>query len=313
MTDRQTLRQLPLALLFGGKSGERDVSLAGARSVLEALRDGGFDPRPIDTGEERWWTQLEGIELAFNLQHGAGGEDGVTQGLLEAMGIVCTGSGVLGSALAMDKLRCKRLWRAAGMPTADFAVIESEEDLKSALAAWGSLFLKPACEGSSLGMSRVDSEAEAPGALQRAREYDAVLIAERFIDGPEYTVAVLGDRGLPPIRIEAASTFYDYEAKYHSDDTRYHIPCGLSDEDEAALCDLALRAFAEVAGAVWGRVDVMRDSAGQFQLLEVNTVPGMTSHSLVPMAAAAAGMSLAELVEEILWLSWSAARGGEGD
>ncbi|MEM1188722.1 MAG: D-alanine--D-alanine ligase [Pseudomonadota bacterium] len=311
MTDRDALRQIPLALLFGGRSGEREVSLAGARSVLQALSDGGFDPRPIDTGETRWWTQLEGIELAFNLQHGAGGEDGVTQGLLEALGIVGTGSGVLGSALAMDKLRCKRLWREVGLPTADFAVIDSEEELLSALAAWGSLFLKPACEGSSLGMSRVGSQAEVADALELARAYDSEVIAERFIDGPEYTVAILGNRGLPPIRIEAASTFYDYEAKYHSDATRYHIPCGLSGEEEHALTGLALRAFREVGGAIWGRVDVMRDSAGQFQILEVNTVPGMTTHSLVPMAAAAAGIALPGLVEEILWLSWSAARGGE--
>ncbi|MEL7044925.1 MAG: D-alanine--D-alanine ligase, partial [Pseudomonadota bacterium] len=191
------------------------------------------------------------------------------------------------------------------------AVIDTEEALSSALAAWGSLFLKPACEGSSLGMSRVDSQAEVAGALERARAYDSVIIAERFVDGPEYTVAILGDRGLPPIRIEAASTFYDYEAKYHSDATRYHIPCGLSDEDERVLTGLALRAFGEVAGAIWGRVDVMREATGQFQILEVNTVPGMTTHSLVPMAAAAAGIELPALVEEILWLSWSAARGGE--
>jgi D-alanine-D-alanine ligase len=309
MSARDVLSRLSLAVLYGGRSGERDVSLASARCVIDALEEGGYSLRKIDTGEARWWLQLEGIDLAFNIQHGAGGEDGVTQGLLESMDIVGTGSGVLASALAMDKLRCKRLWQAMGLPTADFAVVSEVEQLAAVVADWGALFLKPAREGSSLGMSRVDSDSDLAAALELALSHDATVIAERYIDGPEYTVAVLGDRCLPPIRVEADSVFYDYQAKYHSDATRYHIPCGLDEAEERELCELVLRAFDAIEGEVWGRVDLMRARSGAFQLLEVNTIPGMTSHSLVPMAARAAGLGMAELLEEILWRSWVRSRG----
>jgi D-alanine-D-alanine ligase len=223
------------------------------------------------------------------------------------MGIVGTGSGVLGSALAMDKRRCKQLWSAAGLPTADFAVVDGSTDLQPLLDAWGGLFIKPAREGSSLGMARVGDAQQGREAVAAALRHDSVVIAERLIDGPEYTVAVLGERTLPPIRIVAAGSFYDYEAKYRANTTRYHIPCGLDGADEAALRALALDAFREIEARIWGRVDVMRDRDGAFQLLEVNTVPGMTDHSLVPMAARADGISILELLEEILWLSWSAA------
>ena len=313
MMSRDALKTLALAVLYGGRSGERDVSLASADTVLTALREGGYAPRAIDTGKARWWHELDGIELAFNIQHGTGGEDGVTQGLLEAMGIVGTGSGVLGSALAMDKRRCKQLWRAAGLPTADFAIVDATTDLQPLLDAWGGLFVKPAREGSSLGMARICDAEEGRAAVVAALRHDSVVIAERLIDGPEYTVAVLGDRTLPPIHIVAAGSFYDYHAKYRADTTRYHIPCGLEAGDEDALRALALAAFREVDARVWGRVDVMRDRDGAFQLLEVNTVPGMTDHSLVPMAARADGMTVLELLEEILWLSWCAAgRAGAG-
>lgn len=312
MTGRDALRKRRLAVLFGGRSGEREVSIASAETVLRGLREGGFEPRPIDTGEDHWWQRLDGVELAFNVQHGGGGEDGATQGLLESLGIVGTGSGVLGSALAMDKLRCKQLWRAVSLPTADFEAVEETRELEALIERWGAAFVKPAREGSSLGMSRVDSPAQAAAALQLARQHAGQVLAERLIDGPEYTVAILGNRTLPPIRIEAAGSFYDYEAKYRAHDTRYHVPCGLTPRDEAELCELALAAFRAVDCSVWGRVDFMRDAGRSFQILEVNTVPGMTSHSLVPMAAAAASLGLPELLEEILWLSWTAAR-GEGN
>jgi D-alanine-D-alanine ligase len=314
MSRREALQKMQLAVLFGGRSGERKVSLASANTVLTTLREGGYEPRAIDTGESRWWEALAGIELAFNIQHGSGGEDGVTQGLLQAMGIVGTGSDVLGSALAMDKLRSKQLWLAAGLPTADFVVLDDSVDAEALLADWGAAFIKPACEGSSLGMSRVDTPAAFERAKLEAARYDACVLAERLIDGPEYTVAILGDRALPAIRIEAAREFYDYAAKYEAGTTRYHIPCGLDAAEEQALGELALRAFSALGCSVWGRVDVMRDRQGGFQLLEVNTLPGMTATSLVPMAAKAAGMSLLELLEDIMWQSWEAAgvvAGGE--
>jgi len=310
MSDRQSLRELKLAVLFGGRSGEREVSIASADTVLRGLREGGYRPLPIDTGEDLWWQRLDGVDLAFNVQHGGGGEDGATQGLLESLGIVGTGSGVLGSALAMDKLRCKQLWRAVSLPTADFAAVDEASQLEALVERWGAVFVKPAREGSSLGMSRVDAGAQAAAALELARRHDTRVLAERLIDGPEYTVAILGEGTLPPIRIEAAGSFYDYEAKYRADDTRYHVPCGLSPHEEGELRELALAAFRAVDCSIWGRVDFMRDAGHGFQILEVNTVPGMTSHSLVPMAAAAASLGLPELLEEILWLSWTAAREG---
>jgi D-alanine-D-alanine ligase len=312
MSRRDALRDRRLAVLFGGHSGEREVSIASAETVLRGLREGGFEPLPVDTGDDHWWQHLDGVELAFNVQHGGGGEDGATQGLLESLGIVGTGSGVLGSALAMDKLRCKQLWRAVSLPTADFAVVQEAAELEALVERWGAVFVKPAREGSSLGMSRVDNPGQAAAAIKLAHQHDGPVLAERLIDGPEYTVAILGDRTLPPIRIEAAGSFYDYDAKYRADDTRYHIPCGLSARDEEELGALALAAFRAVDCSIWGRVDFMRDTERGFQILEVNTVPGMTSHSLVPMAATAASLSLPDLLEEILWLSWTAAREGEG-
>ncbi|EAQ99033.1 D-alanine--D-alanine ligase [Congregibacter litoralis] len=297
---------LRIAVLFGGTSGERKVSLASADTVLTTLRDGGYEPLALDTGEPRWWERLEDADIAFNIQHGVGGEDGVTQGLLASMGVVGTGSDVLGSALAMDKLRSKQLWRSLGLPTANFAMVDAHTDAAALLSEWGAAFIKPSAEGSSLGMSRVDSVDGFKAACEAAAVYGEGILAEEFIDGPEYTVAILGDRALPPIRIEASREFYDYEAKYKGNSTRYHIPCGLSDGEEETLCRLALEAFAALGCSIWGRVDLMRNRRGEFQLLEVNTVPGMTDHSLVPMAAKAAGMSLLELLEEILLLSWQA-------
>ena len=309
MSRFEALQSLDLAVLFGGTSGERPVSVASAKTVIGGLEAAGYQPRAIDTGDAAWWRELEGIDLAFNIQHGGAGEDGTTQGLLDSLGIVGTGSGVLGSALAMDKVRCKRLWLSAGLPTADFEIVDPASDLSALIDAWGEVFIKPAREGSSLGMTRVCDPQDGHDAIVAAMAHDAVVIAEAFIAGPEYTVAILGDRTLPPIRIEAANTFYDYDAKYEAGTTRYHVPAGLEPEAERALCSLAMEAFAAIDAAVWGRVDVMRDAQGDFYLLEVNTVPGMTEHSLVPMAAEAAGMNVPTLVEEILWLSWTRAHG----
>lgn len=309
MDDRGLPKGLELAVLYGGRSGEREVSLASAEMVMSALREGGYEFRAIDTGNERWWTSLEGVDLAFNIQHGRGGEDGITQGLLKSLGVVGTGSDVLGSALAMDKFRSKQLWVAAGLPTADFVVVSSATNPEELLQRWGAAFIKPAKEGSSLGMARVSTTAEFTAAAEAAGHFDSCVIAERLIEGPEYTVAVLGTRVLPAIRIEAAREFYDYQAKYTAANTRYHIPSGLSAVDEAELGRLALRAFEAVGCSIWGRVDVMRDTDGGFQLLEVNTIPGMTEHSLVPMAAQAAGLSRVELIREIMLRSWVEQRG----
>ncbi|WP_439105688.1 D-alanine--D-alanine ligase [Congregibacter sp.] len=307
------LRELKIAVLFGGNSGEREVSLASATTVLTTLRDGGYTPLALDTGEASWWEALTEVDIAFNIQHGVGGEDGVTQGLLQSLGVVGTGSNVLGSALAMDKLRSKQLWRALGLPTADFALVDADTDVAGLLASWGTAFIKPCAEGSSLGMARVNTPESFSAAYEAAAAYGTGVLAEQFIDGPEYTVAILGDRALPPIRIEATREFYDYEAKYKGNSTRYIVPCGLNSAEEEHVCALANAAFKALGCSVWGRVDLMRAGTGEFQLLEVNTVPGMTDHSLVPMAATAAGMSLLELLEEILLMSWQAGGGITGE
>lgn len=306
MSAAAVLKRLKMAVLFGGTSGEREVSMGSADTVVTTLRAGGYEPVVLDTAKALWWESLKGVDIAFNIQHGVGGEDGAIQGLLASMGIVGTGSDVLGSALAMDKLRSKQLWCALGLPTPEFVRITADTDSTALLSSWGGAFIKPAAEGSSLGMARVDSAEGFSLAYESAAQFAGPVMAEQLIDGPEYTVAILGDRALPPIHIEAAREFYDYEAKYQANDTRYHIPSGLSPNDEDLLCRLALDAFDALGCSVWGRVDLMRDGAGQFQLLEVNTVPGMTDHSLVPMAATAAGLSLLELLEEVLLLSWSA-------
>lgn len=305
MSRRDILGELNLAVLLGGKSSEREVSLASARTVMTGLEAAGYRFRAVDTAQDAWWRDLKGIDLAFNILHGGAGEDGTTQGLLASLGVVGTGSGVLGSALAMDKIRCKRLWLSLGLPTADFEVVDTDSNIGALLDAWGECFIKPAREGSSLGMTRVSDAGQGREAIAAALEHDAEVLAEAFVAGPEYTVAILGRRALPSIRIEAANTFYDYAAKYEAGTTKYFVPSGLSAEDERAIADLALAAFDAVGASVWGRVDLMRNAAGDFFLLEVNTVPGMTEHSLVPMAARADGMDIASLVDEILWLSWT--------
>ena len=291
-----------VGLLSGGVSSEREISLMTGTEVLKSMRKLGIDVVAIDVQEDLVEIlpdyQLDRVFIAL---HGPGGEDGTLQGALEYLGIPYTGSGVMASALAMDKLRCKQLWKGIGLPTADFVLLEENSDWNAIIEQLGgSAVVKPSCEGSSIGMSIAESAHQLSEAWVLASQYDTAVIAERRLTGDEYTVAIIGDRPLPPIRIESNATFYDYEAKYFSDKTQYFCPSGLSDEREAELCNIALQAFNSLDCKGWGRVDVMTDSQGDFYLLEVNTVPGMTSHSLVPMAARAMGMQFDDLVYRIL-------------
>ena len=292
-----------VAVLFGGTSAERDVSLKSGRAVLEALLRQGVDAHGIDVVDNSVLETLRsgGFARVFIVLHGRGGEDGVIQGALEALGLPYTGSGVLGSALGMDKVRTKQIWLAAGLPTPKFLVLESEDDLGSVATELGfPVMIKPAHEGSSIGMSKVERDADLRAAWQAAMQYDRAVLAERWITGCEYTASILGEQALPLIRLETSHAFYDYQAKYFADDTRYHCPCGLPEADELRLRALAQRAFRAVGARGWGRVDFMCDRNGDPYLIEVNTVPGMTDHSLVPMAARVAGIDFEALVLRIL-------------
>ena len=291
-----------VAVLFGGKSAERAVSLKSGAAVLEALQSAGVDAFGIDVGDD-FLQRLtsERIDRAFIVLHGRGGEDGSMQGLLECAGIPYTGSGILASALAMDKLRTKRVWLSLGLPTPAHATLASEEDCHAAAAELGfPLFVKPAHEGSSIGMAKVADVEALIAAWKDASRYDSQVLVEQMIDGPEYTVAMLRGQVLPPIGLGTPHTFSDYDAKYLANDTQYRIPCGLSADKEAELKALTARACEAVGTQGWARADVMQDANGQFWLLEVNTVPGMTDHSLVPMAARAAGLDFQQLVLAIL-------------
>ena len=298
-----------LAVLCGGHSAEREISLQSGAGVAQAARDAGMHVVEVDPQSNGWLEAVREVDVVFIALHGPGGEDGAMQGTLQTLGIPYTGSGILGSALALDKKRSKEVWQSAGIATPGFIQLDEQTDWQSVIDRFGSVFVKPVMEGSSIGMSRADDAAALAQAYALARQYGPVVIAEQFVDGPEYTVGILGDQVLPSIRMETDNTFYDYEAKYFSDETRYHCPSGLSDEEEAELGALALRAFNTVACEVWGRVDVMRDQRGDFHVLEVNTSPGMTSHSLVPMAAAATGLSMPALVRTIVELSMAEVRG----
>ncbi|CAM2937566.1 D-alanine--D-alanine ligase [Ectopseudomonas mendocina] len=291
-----------VAVLFGGKSAEREVSLKSGNAVLSALQAAGVDAFGIDVGDD-FLARLnsEKIDRAFIVLHGRGGEDGSMQGLLECAGIPYTGSGILASALAMDKLRTKQVWHSLGLPTPRHAVLTSQADCKAAATELGfPLIVKPAHEGSSIGMAKVENVEALVAAWQDAARYDSQVLVEQWIAGPEYTIAVLRGEVLPPIGLGTPHTFYDYDAKYLADDTQYRIPCGLSAEKEAELKSLTARACEAVGTQGWARADVMQDASGQFWLLEVNTVPGMTDHSLVPMAARAAGLDFQQLVLAIL-------------
>ena len=300
-----------VAVLMGGWSSERQVALWSGEAVHQALLSCGIDAHAVDLTPERLFAlKSEGFDRAFNVLHGTGGEDGTVQAVLDLIGLPYTGSGVLASALAMDKLRTKRIWKSEGLPTPEWRVLRSNED---ALAAGTQLgfpyFVKPAAEGSSVGVSKVKTSDEAIAAYRLARGDTAshltphtsrVVIAERNCSGGEYTCAILDGQALPTIRIVPPGEFYDYDAKYLSDDTRYHCPSGLSAALEAEIQELCLRAFELLGASGWGRVDFLLDEQQRPWLLEANLVPGMTSHSLVPMAAKAVGLSFDELCWRIL-------------
>ena len=291
-----------VAVLMGGKSAEREISLMSGNGVLKALRANGVDAHSFDPAQrELGDLKREGYARCFIVLHGRGGEDGSLQGALEFLGIPYTGSGVLASALALDKVRTKRLWAAEGLPTAPHAILTRDSNLNAVAKKLGlPVFVKPASEGSSVGMTKVKRAADLDEAFAAAVNYDPVVIAEKFIDGPELTAGILGERVLPLIRIETPREFYDYQAKYFTDDTRYLIPCGVSKKKEQQLQTLCLQAFHALGCRGWGRVDLMLDRRGRPFLLEINTAPGMTSHSLVPMAAKAVGLSYEDLCMKIL-------------
>lgn len=293
-----------VAVLMGGHSAEREISLKSGNAVLKALKNKGVDAHPVDPDINIIQKLLtENFTRAFICLHGRGGEDGVIQGALETSKIPYTGSGVLGSALGMDKYRCKLLWKSIGLPTPEFVAIHAEQDLEQAAALGFPLMIKPAHEGSSIGMARVEDAMQLEASWKEAANYDNIVLAERWITGNEYTCAILGEQLLPMIRLETPRVFYDYEAKYHSNSTSYHCPCGLPNNIEAQLQALALQAFQSVGATGWGRVDLFTDQDGNPWLLEVNTVPGMTDHSLVPMAAKTFGIDFEELVWRILHTS----------
>lgn len=300
-----------VGVLFGGLSAEREISLQSGAAVLAALTEAGIEHVAIDVGQNVIADiQAAKIDRAFLALHGPGGEDGRIQALLEFLNIPYTGSDVQSSALAMDKLRTKQLWRGVdvngkqGLPTPEFAVLTQASDFAQVLASLGGdVMVKPANEGSSIGMSRVNTAADLAEAFQKAAQYQGSVLVERLIVGAEYTVGVLDGEALPPIKLETDHSFYDFNAKYIADDTRYLCPCGLSAEQEQELKTLALNAFNAVGCRGWGRVDVMADQQQNFYLLEVNTAPGMTSHSLVPMAAKAVGLTFADLVVSVLCAS----------
>ena len=290
-----------VAVLMGGASAEREISLKSGAAVLAALQRRGVDAHGVDSDARvLQLLQQQGFDRAFIMLHGRGGEDGVIQGALETIGVPYTGCGVLGSALGMDKYRCKLLWQGAGLPTPPFALLSGPGDLAAAAALGFPLMVKPAHEGSSIGMARAEDPEQLAAARAAAAGYDNLVLAERWIGGEEYTCAVLEERALPIIRLETPRDFYDYEAKYNSEGTRYHCPSGLSEERESRFRALALEAFRVVGGAGWGRVDLLTDAEEEPWLLEVNTVPGMTDHSLVPMAAKADDIDFEELVWRIL-------------
>jgi D-alanine-D-alanine ligase len=294
-----SIQKLQVAVLLGGNSPERAVSLMSGETVATALTEAGALVTRIDTAQPSWWSLLGDTQLAFICLHGAGGEDGVVQGLLETLGVPYTGCGVLASALAMDKVLTKRVWQSFNLPSAAFVELTEDSDFEAVIEQLGSSFVKPIAGGSSIGTGRADTAQELESAWREAASFDSGVIAERLIAGPEYTVAILGDRALPAIRMETDNAFYDYEAKYLSDQTRYLCPCGLPEPQERELAELAVRAFRSLGCEVWGRVDFMREPDGRFMLLEVNTVPGMTGHSQVPMAARSVGIELPELVSQI--------------
>ena len=294
-----------VAVLLGGRSAEREISLQSGQAVLDALRRSGVDAHPFDPAEQALEELLrQGFNRAFIALHGRFGEDGTIQGALELMGLPYTGSGVMASALAMDKWRTKLVWQAAGIHSPRYALLQVDSNFEEIAEKLGlPLIVKPAREGSTIGLSKVQRSQDLAEAYRFAAQHDALVLAEEFITGKELTVAILGETPLPLVRIEVAGELYDYEAKYFSNDTKYFCPSGLPDELEAAIQDQALQAYQVLGCEGWGRIDLILSEAGQFYFLEANTSPGMTSHSLVPMAAKKAGISFEDLVIKILALS----------
>ncbi len=291
-----------VAVLMGGLSAEREISLLSGNAVLAALKEKGVDAHGVDVSKNIVSDlEKENYQRAFIVLHGRGGEDGTIQALLKLMSVPYTGSGVMASSLAMDKLKTKQIWLAMGLPTPDFCILDSEQSCVQALEKLSlPLIVKPVLEGSSIGMSKVESEDELIPAWQKAQQCGGTVIAEHWVEGDEYTAAMLDDQVLPMIKLKTTHKFYDYDAKYEAIDTQYICPCGLSEEQEAKFAALMTKAFNAVGASSWGRVDFMVDKNNQPWLIEVNTVPGMTDHSLVPMAAKQAGISFDELVLKIL-------------
>ncbi len=292
-----------VAVLFGGTSAEREVSLNSGSRVLAALQGQGVDAHPFDPADQPL-DALKGYDRAFIALHGRHGEDGTIQGALEVMHIPYTGSGVLASALAMDKFRTKLMWQAAGLAVPEYALLTADSDFADVEEALGlPLFVKPAREGSSIGVIKVKTPGGLKAAYDEAARHDPLVIAEKGVMGGEYTVGIIGDQVLPIVKIEPATEFYDYEAKYNRDDTRYLCPCGLPEKKEMQIRKEALDAFRVLGGRGWGRVDFLMDEEGNHYFLEVNTAPGMTDHSLVPMAARIAGLDYPALVRRVLELA----------
>jgi len=292
-----------VAVLFGGTSAEREVSLNSGSRVLAALQGQGIDVHAFDPATQTL-DDLKGYDRAFIALHGRHGEDGTIQGALEVMHIPYTGSGVLASALAMDKFRTKLMWQAAGLPVPEYALLNADSDFAEIEEQLGlPLFVKPAREGSSIGITKVKARGDLKAAYEEAARHDPLVIAEKGVMGGEYTVGIVGDEVLPIIKIVPATEWYDYEAKYNRDDTQYLCPCGLPEAKEMEIRKGALEAFRILGGRGWGRVDFLMDEAGNHYFLEVNTAPGMTDHSLVPMGARVAGMEYPALVRRVLELA----------
>jgi D-alanine-D-alanine ligase len=294
-----------VAVLLGGRSAEREISLMSGGNVLEALRNAGVDAHPFDPAQrEVFELKREGFQRVFIALHGRYGEDGTVQGALELMGVPYTGSGVMASALCMDKVRTKMVWVACGLPTPRWEVLRADSDWAGVVVRLGlPLIVKPAREGSTLGLTKVTQAGQLPAAFDVARGFDSLVLAEEFVAGEELTAGFVGDQALPLIRIEAPGGRYDYQSKYFSDETRYFCPCGLPAPEERAIQDVVMRSAAALDCTGWGRADLIRRADGSICLLEMNTSPGMTGHSLVPMAAKVAGMDFQQLVLRILELA----------